>query len=278
MSTNGSRFSGQCEDSPNKHSKSQHKPVDSKDLYGRSMHPEAADLWDGSAVWRWMPPCGIWDRWGWECSQSQQGCQGAQRHMRALWSGHWSITEAINNSSWKNIIWGKKNQESYEWYTGPLPSTLSICRSMDGKSVSAQAKPLSPLSSICRSSTDIFFLTLQQQFSLALWTSFHCSTPQKEKSFFPEWPTLGSDMILTQHPADKRVGSEPDFICPAWSHSSLLCPALTPPSQLRPFAASHVCEATNNDTEQTCKVLSQSPMRHLMLQACECWVSELMLA
>lgn len=108
MSTNGSRFSGQCEDSPNKHSKSQHKPVDSKDLYGRSMHPEAADLWDGSAVWRWMPLCGIWDRWGWECSQSQQGCQGAQRHVRALWSGHWSITEAINNSSWKNIIWEKK--------------------------------------------------------------------------------------------------------------------------------------------------------------------------
>lgn len=179
-------------------------------------------------------------------------------------SGMWEPCGQVTEASKKPLITQaekisyekKKNQESYEWYTGPLPSTLSICRSMNRKSVCARTKPLSLLSSICHLSTDIFFLTLQQHFSLALWTSFHCSTPQKEKSFYPDWPTLGSGMILTQHLADKCMASELHFICPAEFHSSLLCPALTPPPQLHPFAASQVCKATNDNTQQTCKVCS----------------------
>lgn len=162
---------------------------------------------------------------GWKSSQSQQCCQGPQQHLKPLWSGHWTITEAINNSSWKkNNLWEKKKIE--RGISDVLDPSQARWRSAAVCKVSqSPPKPSHWVHGAASIAHPLTVWKSPQHFvsnfaaTLLFWLFWQCPTAggkiPKRKQFFPERPTLGTDISLIQHLGDEwNMGWEPNLISP----------------------------------------------------------------
>lgn len=89
-----------AEDRP---AKLQYKVRHWKDSSGGSIQPAAADLWDGSFVWRWMRHPGIWDR-----SEKAIKWTMLSGPFGGVWRSRDRVTQTlagvINNSTWDNDL------------------------------------------------------------------------------------------------------------------------------------------------------------------------------
>ena len=115
---------------------------------------------------RWMHHPDIQDRRE-NISQSEHRCQGPQRHLRYLWSGHGAVEEALNNSTWNNNRRdGIANFSSlrYMWWTGPNPTPFGVCVSMSGIPIRNKARHHQgravPFGPVEQSTSLIFILTV----------------------------------------------------------------------------------------------------------------------